>query len=193
MNRIKCFALIGLLVTSLSFAQNKEITLKEIWNGTFRTERMDALHSMKNGKQYSVLNYDRSTGNSTIDIYDYKTLSKVKTLLSSADIDELQGFFDYTFSDDETKVILTTKEVPVFRRSRLGTYYVYDTVNKTLDKISAELIQEPTLSPDGSKVAYGFENNLYIKDLSSGSVIQITSDGEKNKIINGITDWVYEE
>ncbi len=193
MKFIKFFLITCFLTTSIIQAQQKEITLEEIWNGTFRTQRMDALHSMKNGQQYSVLNFDKSTRNSTIDIYDYKTLSKVKTLLSSADIDELQGFFDYTFSDDETKVILTTKEVPVFRRSRLGTYYVYDTVTKTLDKISEELIQEPTFSPDASKVAYGFENNLYVKDLSSKKVTQITSDGEKNKIINGITDWVYEE
>ena len=43
------------------------------------------------------------------------------------------------------------------------------------------------------KLPYGFENNLYVKDLSSNEVVQLTFDGEKNKIINGITDWVYEE
>ncbi|WP_282041271.1 S9 family peptidase [Winogradskyella flava] len=186
-------AIIGFLTTSLIYCQNKQISLEDIWNGEFRTERMQALHSMKNGKQYSVLNFDRSTRTSTIDIYDYKTLEKVKTLVSSADIEDIQGFFDYTFSEDESKVILTTNEVPVFRRSRLGEYYVYDIESKELTKVSDDLVQEPTLSPDAKKIAYGFENNLYVKDLSSGKIEQITTDGLKNKIINGITDWVYEE
>ncbi|GAB4159974.1 MAG: S9 family peptidase [Winogradskyella sp.] len=186
-------AIIGFLTTTLISGQDKQITLEEIWAGAFRTEGMQALHSMKNGKQYSVLNYDRQSATASIDIYDYKTLEKVKTLVSSSDIAEIQGFFDYTFSDDETKVILTINEVPVYRRSRLGEYYVYDLETKTLIQVSDRLVQEPTLSPDGRKIAYGFENNLYIKNLESGQVTQITQDGEKNKIINGITDWVYEE
>ncbi len=186
-------AIIGFLTTSLIYCQNKQITLEDIWSGEFRTEGMQALHSMNNGKQYSVLNFDRETRTATIDIYNYKTLEKVKTLVSSEDISEIQGFFDYTFSDDESKVILTTNEKPVYRRSRLGEYYVYDIENEKLTKVSDDLVQEPTLSPDGTKIAYGFENNLYVKDLASGKVDQITRDGEKNKIINGITDWVYEE
>lgn len=190
---MRCIALIGFLVTSLTFAQSKQITLEEIWSGTFRTEGMQALHSMNNGKQYSVLNFDRSSRAATIDIYDYKTLKKVKTLVNSKDLNGIQGFFDYTFSKDESKLILTTNEVPVFRRSRLGEYYVYDIASKSLIKISDQLIQEPTLSPDATKVAYGYNNNLYVKDLNTGNVSQITFDGEKNKIINGITDWVYEE
>ncbi|MGB1230892.1 MAG: S9 family peptidase [Winogradskyella sp.] len=192
--KIKHFALIvGFLTASLIYAQNKQIALKDIWNGTFRTERMQALHSMNNGKQYSVLNYDRQNKTATIDIYDYKTLKKVKTLVSSTDIKEIQGFFDYSFSNDESKVLLTTKSQPVFRRSTLGEFYVYDIATKHLTKVSDDLIQEPTLSPDGTKVAYGFQNNLYVKHLATGKIEQITFDGEKNKIINGITDWVYEE
>jgi len=181
------------LMTSLVFCQEKQITLQDIWSGKFRTEGMQALHSMKNGKQYSVLNFDRQSRTSTIDIYDYKTLEKVKTLVSSADITEIRGFFDYTFNEDESKIILTTNSQPVFRRSTLGEYYIYDVATKNVTKVSDQLVQEPTLSPDGTKVAYGFDNNLYVKDLKSGNVEQITTDGEKNKIINGITDWVYEE
>ncbi|MBU2922111.1 S9 family peptidase [Winogradskyella psychrotolerans] len=181
------------LMTSFVFCQEKQITLQDIWSGTFRTEGMQALHSMSNGNQYSVLNFDRQSRTSTIDIYDYKTLEKVKTLVSSADISEIQGFFDYSFSEDESKIILTTKSQPVFRRSTLGEYYIYDVASKKVTKVSEDLVQEPTLSPDGTKVAYGFENNLFVKDLTSGNVEQLTTDGEKNKIINGITDWVYEE
>jgi dipeptidyl-peptidase-4 len=186
-------AIVVLLTTSLIYCQDKHISLEDIWSGSFRTEGMQALHSMKNGKQYSVLNSDSQNGTATIDIYDYKTLEKVKTLVSSADIAEIQGFFDYSFSDDESKIILTTVSKPVFRRSTLGEYYIYDIASKKVTKVADDLVQEPTLSPDATKVAYGFENNLYVKDLASGKIDQITSDGAKNKIINGITDWVYEE
>ena len=185
--------IIGFLVTTLVTAQNKQISLEEIWNGTFRTEGMQALHSMNNGKEYSVLNYDRTARTTSIDIYDYKTLKKVNTLLSSSDLPEIGAFFDYSFSKDETKILLTTKSEAVFRRSTLGEYYIYDINSKKLTKVSDNLIQEPTFSPDGSKVAYGFKNNLYVKDLSSGATKQFTFDGVKNSIINGITDWVYEE
>lgn len=82
------------IFTSLLSAQNKEITLEEIWSGAFRTERMEVLHSMSNGQQYSVLNFDRSVPATSIDIYDYKTLKKVKTLVSSTDISELYYFSD---------------------------------------------------------------------------------------------------
>ncbi|HLV15658.1 MAG TPA: S9 family peptidase [Xanthomarina sp.] len=181
------------LATLLTSAQNKEITLEEIWNGTFRTEGLDALHSMKNGQQYSVLDFDRSSGVTAIDVYDYKTLKKVKTLVSSSDLDAIAYFSNYTFSEDESQILLATDVTPIFRRSSLGKYYVFDIKTKKLTLVAEEKIQEPTFSPDGNKIAYGYNNNLFVKDLRSGETTQITFDGEKNKIINGITDWVYEE
>jgi len=181
------------VITTSIYAQQKEITLENIWNGTFRTERMDALHSMKNGKQYSVLNLNRKNKSATIDVYDYNTLSKIKTLLNSESNDKIPYFTNYTFSEDESKIILATNVESIFRRSTLGVFYVYNIKDNEVIQISEEKIQEPTVSPDGSKVAYGYKNNLYIKNLRTGNVKQITFDGEKNKIINGITDWVYEE
>jgi dipeptidyl-peptidase-4 len=185
--------LLFFVITTSIYAQHKEITLEEIWNGTFRTERMDALHSMKNGQQYSVLNLDRKNRSATIDVYDYKTLSKVKSLLNSETNNKIPYFTNYTFSEDESKIILATDVESIFRRSTLGIFYMYNTKNDEVIQISEEKIQEPTLSHDASKVAYGYKNNLYVKDLVTGNVEQITFDGEKNKIINGITDWVYEE
>ncbi len=184
---------ICLFITSILSAQTKHITLTDIWDGTFRTETIDALHSMANGQQYSILNFDRNSKTTSIDIYDYKSLEKVKTLVNSEDIEALHYFSDYTFSNDETKVLLATNQESIFRRSTLGNYYVYDVKDESLTEISEEKIQEPTFSPDGLKVAYGLNNNLYIKNLISNETTQITFDGEKNKIINGITDWVYEE
>ncbi|KAB8154354.1 prolyl oligopeptidase family serine peptidase [Kordia sp. TARA_039_SRF] len=174
---------------NLTLAQEKEITLEEIWSGAFRTSGMDVLHSMDNGQQYTVLN--RQAG--SVDKYDYKTLQKVETIVSASNLPEVGRFSSYSFSDDESKMILATQVESVFRRSTLGIFYVYDIASKSVTKISDHKIQEPTFSPDGTKVAYVFENNIYIKDLTSGATTQITTDGVKNKIINGVTDWVYEE
>ena len=162
---------ICLFITITLSAQTKQITLEEIWGGAFRTERMDVLHSMKNGQQYSVLNFDRNSKSTSIDIYDYKTLKKIETLVNSSDISELKYFTDYTFSKDESKIVLATNQESIYRRSKLGNYYVYDTKYKSISLISENKIQEPTFSPDGTKVAYGFENNLYIKNLTTGAPI----------------------
>ena len=174
-------------------SQTTSFTLDQIWDGSFRTQGLTALHSMNNGQQYSVLNFDRSTRSTSIDLYDYKTLSKVKTIASSKTMDAIPYFSNYIFSKDERKAILETNTEPIYRHSVLGHYYVYDVNSESLEMISEDKIQEPTFSPDGTKVAYGLNNNLFIKDLRTGTTKQITFDGEKNKIINGITDWVYEE
>ncbi|MGB2684173.1 MAG: S9 family peptidase [Olleya sp.] len=192
MKILRILSLFCFLASTFLTAQNKEFTLDEIWSGTFRTEGLDALHSMNNGQQYSVLNFDRASATTTIDIYDYKTLEKVKTLVSSKDLD-LKYFSDYTFSEDENKILLAFEEESIFRRSSLGKYVVYDVSEKSIHSVANHKIQEPTFSPDGKKVAYGYQNNLYVKNLETNDVTQLTFDGKKNKVINGITDWVYEE
>lgn len=191
----KLFLYSFLLATSFAVvsAQNKQITLEEIWGGAFRTQGMDALHPIKNGKQYTVLNYDRNNRVFTIDRYNYQTLEKTETLVSTETLNGLSKIDDYHFSEDESKLILSTGTEPIYRHSTLAHYYVYTLENKQLVKVSEEKIQEPLLSPDGSKVAYVLNNNIFIKNLGTGETVQVTSDGEKNKIINGVTDWVYEE
>jgi dipeptidyl-peptidase-4 len=179
------------VLTTISFAQKKKISLEEIWGGNFRTEGLDVLRSMKNGSQYTVLNFDRETGVRSIDKYDYRTQQKVGTIVSSSST--IPPFSSYEFSDDESKLILATAVEPIFRRSRLGVYYIYDIESETLKKVAEQKIQEPELSPDGSKVAYVYENNIYVRDLKSNTTKQVTKDGKKGSIINGVTDWVYEE
>lgn len=193
MNIRKTALLLLLLVAGVVTAQQKNITLEEIYDGTFRMQYLDRLHSMNNGKEYAVLNTDRNTGTKTLDVYSYKTGEKVNTLINSSEIDGLDYFIGYTLSADESKVLLSTKLRSIYRRSSLGVYYVYDLETKELVQVADEAIQEPTFSPDASKVAYGLDNNIYIKDLASGATTQVTKDGAKNKVINGITDWVYEE
>lgn len=185
---------IFLLASPTITAQNKTITIADIWkNNTFRTERLQALHSLANGKEYAVQNFDRETRVGSVDIYNYETGQKVRTAVSTADIEGLDYFISYEFSADEQKVLLSTQLKSIFRRSTLGEYYVYDLATQKLTKVSDDLIQEPTFSPDGSKIAYGKNNNLYVFDIDTNTTGQFTFDGKKNSIINGITDWVYEE
>ena len=185
------FVLLAIGCITLLPAQKKQITLEDIWRGAFRTQRLDVLRSMNDGQHYTVLNYEGSPRTSRIDKYDFKTLEKVGTLVEANG--DIPNFSSYEFSADESKVILATEVEAVFRRSRLGIYYVYDFATKALTKIAETKIQEPELSPDGSKVAYAFENNLYVRNLADGQVTQLTQDGVYGSIINGITDWVYEE
>lgn len=187
------YLLLFLTVFAPITAQKRNITLDEIWSGSFRTEGLDVLRSLKNGKEYAVLNYDRSSKASTIDVYDYKSGIKTRTVLNTNDLKGINQIISYVFNKDETKILFSTQLKPVYRRSSLGTFYVYDIATKEFNLVSTNQIQEPAFSNDGSKIAYGFENNLYVKDLKSGNTKQITSDGKKNSIINGITDWVYEE
>ena len=178
---------------AFTWAQEKQVTIEEIYQGAFRTEGMDALRSMNNGKQYTVLNMDREKMTSSIEKYDYKTLNKVGTIVNSSNLEGVGNFSAYSFSDDEKKILLSTEVESIFRRSTLGIFYVYDIDSQRLVKISDFKIQEPTLSPNGKQVAYVMDNNLYLFTIESQETKQVTVDGVKNKIINGVTDWVYEE
>lgn len=179
--------------TSVLTAQEKEVSLEEIWNGTFRQERLQSLQSLNNGEEYVVLNRNRENGTTSIDVYSYKTGEKTRTLLNSADLADIESFQDFKFSEDENKILLSTEVEPIYRRSSKDVVYVYDVASKDLMKVSEDKIQEASFSPDNSKLAYVFDNNIYILDLQSKEKTQVTQDGEINSVINGITDWVYEE
>ncbi|MCF6306522.1 MAG: S9 family peptidase [Flavobacteriaceae bacterium] len=189
----KSLLLLFIVAFSSLSAQNKSITLEEITGGAFRTEYLGSLKSLKNGKEYIVQNYDKTQRASTIDVYDYKKGTKIRTIVNSKNLAGIDYIISYKFSEDESKLLLATKLKQIYRHSSVGTYYVYDINTKELNILTENNVQEPTFNNDGTKVAYGFENNLYIKNLVSGDTKQITSDGKKNSIINGITDWVYEE
>ncbi|MDX1758561.1 MAG: S9 family peptidase [Arenibacter algicola] len=193
MRKFPVLLIIVLLLCNFSIlsAQNKQIAIGEIYDGTFTVESLDKLRSMDNGKQYTILNIDRSLGISTIEKYDYKTQKKLETIVSSSA--SVPFFSSYEFSKDESKLLLATAIEPIFRRSTLGYFYVYDLKSKKISAVSNLKIQEPSLSPDGSKVAYVYNNNIFVWDIAANYTKQLTLDGVKNKIINGITDWVYEE
>ncbi len=193
MNKRYLLLLFFIGLSMLTFAQEKKITIEEIYQGAFKTSGLDVLRSMKNGEHYTILNYNSADKSARIDKYDYMTLEKVETIVNSAGNDAIPSFSSYTFSEDESKILLATEIESIFRRSTLGVFFVYDIASNSIVKVSEDKIQEPLLSPNGMQVAYGSKNNLFIFDIASKTTKQITTDGVKNKIINGITDWVYEE
>ena len=182
------------LVSTLTVLGQQKITLEDIWaSGTFRTKGMDALQSLKNTNQYTVLNYDRVAKTFQIDLYDFATLKKVNTLLDTKNHSELTSIDSYTFNSNETQLLIGLNSDQIYRHSSVADFYIFDIATKSLQKVADYKIQEPTFSPDGKKIAYGYQNNLYVFDSATKIHTQITNDGKKNAIINGITDWVYEE
>ncbi|MQP52646.1 MULTISPECIES: S9 family peptidase [unclassified Flavobacterium] len=185
--------LLFIVASSLSVNAQQKITLEEIWGGAFRTKGMDELNAMKNTNQYTVLNFDRATKSYQIDLYDFATLEKVSTLFDTKNHKEISAIDSYSFDQNEKKLLIASNSNQIFRHSFTADFFVYDIASKQVSKFTSNQIQEPTFSADGTKICYAFENNLYVHDIISSATIQITQDGKKNHIINGITDWVYEE
>lgn len=182
------------LLAVMPVVAQQKLSLEQIWGGAFRPQVMDDLQAMKNANQYTVLNTNRTSQSNAIDLYNFATLDKINTLIDSKSFTELaNGIDSYTFSADEKKILIATNSGQIFRHSFVADFYIYDIASKSLSKVAEGQIQEPTFSADNSKVAYSFANNLYIYDVASKKATQITTDGKKNSIINGITDWVYEE
>ena len=183
--------LIAAPITTIQAQQQIEVA--QIWNGTFRTNQLNALNTLHTKNQYSVLDYNQNAKTFTIDAFDFTTLEKVQTLFSTADFPEIKEISDYSINKTDDKILIATNSNPIYRHSFTSVYYLFDIASKSLIKISENAIQEPLLNKNGSKIAYAFENNLYVFDVASKKTTQITKDGKKNAIINGITDWVYEE
>jgi len=189
MKNILFYVLFLLLASPIVNAQ-KNISVEEIWGGEFSQEYINDIQSMNNGKYYTVLEYGKM--GTSIDKYSYSSFNKVSTIVSGTNLIEAPFFTSYTFSPDEKSILLATEVTPIYRYSYTAKHYLYNVNSKELKEISDNLEQEPTFSPDGSKIAFVRANNIFIKTIN-GSEKQITSDGKNNEIINGITDWVYEE
>ena len=180
------------ILSAFVSAQKKNITLDEIFGGTFRADRMQSFNSLQ-GNYYAVLNYDRQSKITSVDKYDFATLEKVSTVINTSENIAIKTIEDYQFNNDESKLLITTESNPIFRHSTLGKFVVYDLNSKSIIEVDTDFIQEPTFSPDSKKIAFVKNNNIFIKNLESQKTTQVTFDGKKNEIINGIADWVYEE
>jgi len=179
------------------FGQEKKIiTLEDIWkNHQFSQETISGLRSMKDGSNYTVLE-TIGDGRSIVK-YSYLDKNKQKVIVNASDLvyqDNLIKIDDYQFSSDETKLLIATEDESIYRHSSKSHYFIYDLVTKSLTKLTTGSKQlYATFSPLANKVAFVKDNNLFYKDLTTDKEVQITTDGASNKIMNGVSDWVYEE
>ena len=188
--------IIALFSVELVTAQgNKQITMDDLWkNNTFRVKDVPGFNAMKDGLHYTQI--DREGMREYIKVYNLETGKEGQTLF-----DNLNQKFggsqinveSYVFSDDEQKMLLFTESENIYRRSVLNRVYVYDIASGSMKLLDYDKVLHATFSPDGKKVAYVKNNNLYYKDVQKEVTVPLTTDGEKNRIINGNCDWVYEE
>ncbi len=170
----------------------KKITVEDITSlGTFRSKTVSGLRSMNDGKHYTV-----SVGGEMIIRYSYKTGEPVDTLVNIKLMGDppFKHFSDYAFSPDEKLILFETNRKPIYRRSYTAEYYIYDRSDMGFLQLSENGPQRlAQFSPDGTKIAFVRDNDLFYHDLNMGEEHRVTSDGKHNHIINGTTDWVYEE
>ena len=182
-----------LLVFNAFFAQ--EINVEKIWKKyEYRTQGVDGFNSLQDGDRYTQLD---DQGNLVL-AYISKP-NEAPSVLIDANVLTYKGkqviIEDYSFDKSERKVLIMTSISPIYRRSYNAVYYLYDIDTKVLDALSEEHNPQTLAeySPDGTKVSFIHGNDLFIKELASGKVTKLTTDGKRNKVINGTTDWVYEE
>jgi dipeptidyl-peptidase-4 len=181
------------LITFQLVAQ-KQLSNELIWTGSeFSTEYVYAVNSMNDGEHFTLLE------NNKINKYSYKNFGEpIATILDGKKLmhnNQKIVIEDYEFNADESKLLIATNIKSIYRRSYTADYYIFDLktnkLKKLIDKDTPQQLAD--FSPDGSKVAFVMENNLYYLDLMANEIRAITNNGTKNEIINGGTDWVYEE
>lgn len=191
MNRI--LILVAFLLPLTLQAQKKTVTLEDLnKNQTFLTKSVSGLESMNDGIHYTTLENNATQ----IVKYAYATGKQVSVMMDLEKIEDcpIQNIEGYEMNNNESKILVYTNKKDIYRRSFTADFYVYDLKSKEIKPLSEGGNQQvATFSPDGYMVAFVKENNIYISNLRFGTVAPITNDGEINKIINGIPDWVYEE
>lgn len=177
-------------------AQNgsKHVNLKEITDGKFRqVTNVGEIRSLPDGEHYTAMNEKRDM----IVKYSYRTGSPVDTLFNSMTAREcaFDTFDGYTISNTGHHIILWCDVEPIYRRSSKAVVYDYDVRRNYIKPLTESKSKQmiPTFSPDGRMCAYVRDNNIWLKKFDYDTEVQVTKDGEINKILNGITDWVYEE
>lgn len=186
------FLVCGLLMTLMSSAGGM-LVLKDITDDAFRAKSMAAVKSMSDGETYAQLSSD---GRRIVQ-YSFKTGKEVAVLfdVQTAKGTQLESIEGYIVSPDGQRLLIQTKTKHIYRHSFTAEYYIYSVRNNRLVPLSENGPQQtPLFSPDGLQIAFVRDNNIFIvKLLYDNAKVQITKDGKRNAIINGIPDWVNEE
>lgn len=191
MKRI-AFSFLLVLSAGLLQAAYTPLNLDSIIGGTYRPAPVPAIYPMADAQSYAALSPDGRK----LQRFDYKTGALKETLidLDKAKGESLKQMIGFQFSPQENRLLIWETRQPVYRRSWVTTYYVYDRKRDRIEPLSERPDQRNAcFSPDGRSIAFSSGNNLYIKRLDFGSELAVTTDGLPNHIINGTADWVYEE
>lgn len=179
------------LTAIVAFAQ--QITLDDVVDYKYSPASVRGVKPMADGESYSCV----GEGGKSIEKRSFKTGETLEVLFdaSTARGASIRAVEGYIISPDEKNILIETNRTRIYRRSATSTYYIYNVKNKTLAPLSTNGPQEcPKFSPDGNQIAFVRDNNIFlVKLLFNNAESQITKDGERNKVINGKPDWVYEE
>lgn len=176
--------------------QEGYLKLQDIWGSPLLMARgAGGFNAMADGEHYT-LSVESENGQFIVK-YRFSSGLPVDTLLYPADLvsgTDTISFSDYDFSPDGSRILLITGREAIYRHSTREDYYLFDRPSGLFTRITEKgKAMYARFSPDGKRLAYVRENNIYMYDISSGKETAVTTDGRKNEIINGATDWVYEE
>ena len=184
-----CTAIFFFVTTTAS----NELSLKDITGGKFMAQTIKAITPLNDGQSYAQISDDGMA----VERFSFKTGKRIGEIFNIGSVkgETIERFDNYLLSPDEKKILIQTNTEYVYRRSFKANFYVYDIKDKTLKRLTSKgKEQNPIWSPDGKKVAFVRDNNIFYVDLESDSPEkQVTTDGNFNKVINGIPDWVNEE
>ncbi|GAB4310655.1 MAG: S9 family peptidase [Bacteroidales bacterium] len=189
-------------IQSQEQVNDRKLTMDRIFaSGEFRQEYFGNYQWYKGGRQYTVLERsDSIRGGMDIIAYDTKSGKSSVLVPATALLHPESGepirIASYSWSEDESKLLIFTNTRRVWRANTRGDYWVYELNEGKLYQLGADLPESSLMfakfSPDGTKAAFVSKNNIYMQDLATGEVKQLTFDGTED-IINGTFDWVYEE
>jgi len=187
--------LIPFVILILPFSIKAQITLEQVWRDRyFAPKSINLGRSMNDGLHFSIVEQDKK-----LNVYSYETGELVREVFSTEGLLESEtgkplSINSYHFSSDENFLLVGVNRQSIYRRSYSAEYYIYDIVNQNLVALSEGTRQTlPEFSPNGKMVAFVRDDNIFVKVIETGNEFAVTTDGEANKIINGTTDWVYEE
>jgi len=177
-----------------SVQAQQQITIEDIFQkGTFSPKGVSGFNSLSDGRYYCNLDEEQNLLR-----FAFSTGKVVDTIVKIADVKQANNgaalsIAQFSFSEDESKLLIATQTQSIYRHSSKSIFYVYDIARKQLQNPVKDLVRYATFSPDASKLAFVRDNDLYYYDFKLKQEIRITNDGKENEIINGATDWVYEE
>lgn len=185
------FGFICLIICAMTI-QAQDISLDDIVERQYAAKTPTVSNIMKDGISYAGISQDGKA----ILRYELKSGQLLDTIVHvektrEHQMSEIEGF---RFNEQESQILLWHKAKPVYRRSFYAEHYVYNRHHNILEPLSENGAQrDACFSPDGRMVAFARDNNLFIKKLDFKTEVAVTKDGAINSIINGTSDWLYEE